>query len=81
MQAHAEHNVNRAALSATNHCLTGCATGEVVGMAIATAAGWGNGASIVVAVVLAFLFGYSLTLCGFARDGRVNVYAGKERVE
>ncbi len=62
MHAHAEQNLNRAALSATNHCLTGCAAGEVAGMAIATAAGWGNLASIVVAVALAFVFGYSLTL-------------------
>jgi hypothetical protein len=44
------------------HCLTGCATGEVVGMVVATALGWGNLASIVVSVALAFLFGYSLTV-------------------
>jgi hypothetical protein len=62
LHAHAEPDFNRAALSATTHCLTGCAIGEVVGMAIATAAGWGNLASIAVAVVLAFVFGYSLTL-------------------
>jgi len=62
LHAHAEQNLNRAALSATNHCLTGCAAGEVAGMAIATVAGWGNLASIVVAVALAFVFGYSLTL-------------------
>jgi hypothetical protein len=49
--------------------LTGCATGEVVGMAIATAAGWGNLASILVAVALAFVFGYSLTLWPVLRAG------------
>jgi hypothetical protein len=54
-------DLNRLAASATNHCLTGCVLGEVVGMVIATAAGWGNVASIVLAVALAFLFGYSLT--------------------
>jgi hypothetical protein len=69
LHAHAEPNVNRAALSATNHCLTGCATGEVAGMAIATAAGWGNLASIVVATALAFVFGYSLTLGPVLRAG------------
>jgi hypothetical protein len=62
LHAHAEQNLNRAAFSATTHCLTGCAIGEVVGMAIATAADWGNLASIVIAVLLAFFFGYLLTL-------------------
>ena len=53
--------LNRLAASATNHCLTGCVIGEVVGMTIATALGWGDLASIALAVSLAFLFGYSLT--------------------
>src|SRR5512133_2844073 len=52
----------RSAIQATLHCLTGCAIGEVLGMVIATAFGWGNAASIAVAVALAFLFGYVLTL-------------------
>jgi hypothetical protein len=69
LHAHAESNLNRAAFSATTHCLTGCAIGEVVGMAVSTAAGWGNLASIVVAVVLAFFFGYSLTLWPVLRAG------------
>jgi hypothetical protein len=56
---HAE--LNRLAVSATNHCLTGCVIGEVSGMVIATALGWGDVASIALAVALAFLFGYSLT--------------------
>jgi Domain of unknown function (DUF4396) len=47
---------------ATTHCLTGCAIGEVLGLVIASAAGWGNAASIGLATVLAFVFGYSLTL-------------------
>jgi hypothetical protein len=50
------------ALSATLHCLTGCAIGEVLGMVIGTALGWGNAATIGLAVVLAFFFGYALTL-------------------
>jgi hypothetical protein len=53
--------LNRLAASATNHCLTGCVIGEVVGMAVATALGWGDAASIALAVGLAFVFGYSLT--------------------
>jgi hypothetical protein len=62
-------SVTRSAFSATLHCLTGCAIGEVVGMAIATAAGWGNAASIAVATALGFAFGYSLTLAPVLRAG------------
>ena len=54
-------SLNRLAASATNHCLTGCVIGEVTGLVIATALGWGNVASIALAVGLAFLFGYTLT--------------------
>ena len=60
--AHAQASLNRTAWSATLHCLTGCAIGEVLGMVIGTALGWGNGATIALAVVLAFFFGYLLTL-------------------
>ena len=69
MHAHAEPNLNGAAFSATTHCLTGCAIGEIVGMAIATALGWGNLASIVLAVALAFVFGYWLTMGPVLRAG------------
>jgi hypothetical protein len=69
LHAHAEPNVNGAALAATNHCLTGCVIGEVVGMAIATAAGWGDLASIALAVALAFVFGYTLTMWPVLRAG------------
>ena len=55
-------SLNRTAFAATWHCLTGCAIGEVLGLVIATALGWGNVASIAIAVVLAFFFGYALTL-------------------
>jgi hypothetical protein len=51
----------RMAVRATLHCLTGCAVGEILGMVLATAFGWGNTTSIAVSVVLAFLFGYGLT--------------------
>jgi hypothetical protein len=57
----AAEDLNRLAISATNHCLTGCAIGEVVGMAIATALGWGNAAQIALAVALAYVFGFGLT--------------------
>ena len=55
-------SLNRSAFQATTHCLTGCAIGEVLGMVVATALGWGSAASIAISVVLAFVFGYSLTL-------------------
>jgi hypothetical protein len=54
--------LTRLAVQATVHCLTGCAIGEVLGMIIATALGWGNTPTIAISVVLAFFFGYSLTL-------------------
>ncbi|HUP54832.1 MAG TPA: DUF4396 domain-containing protein [Methylomirabilota bacterium] len=55
-------SLNRVALSATVHCLTGCAIGEILGLVIATQLGWHDIASIALAVVLAFVFGYGLTL-------------------
>jgi hypothetical protein len=58
----ASASLNRTAFAATWHCLTGCAIGEVLGLVIATALDWGNVASIAIAVVLAFFFGYALTL-------------------
>jgi hypothetical protein len=51
------------------HCLTGCAIGEVLGMVIATAVGLGNAPSILLSIVLAFFFGYSLTLGPVLRAG------------
>ena len=59
---HAAASTNRLALSATVHCLTGCAIGEVLGLVIASQLGWDDLPSIVLAVVLAFAFGYALTL-------------------
>ena len=55
-------SLNRTAWSATLHCLTGCAIGEVLGMVIGTALAWSNAATIALSVVLAFCFGYALTL-------------------
>src|ERR671920_619451 len=60
-------SLNRLSFSATAHCLTGCAIGEVLGLIIADALGWGNVASIALAVVLAFFFGYSLTMVPLLR--------------
>ncbi len=62
-------SLNRLAFSATAHCLTGCAIGEVLGMIIGTALGWGDFATIALAVVLAFFFGYSLTMLPLLRSG------------
>jgi hypothetical protein len=59
----------RMAMTATRHCLTGCAIGEVLGMLVTTWWGWGNSASIALSVVLAFFFGYLLTYWGVRRAG------------
>ena len=55
-------SLNRTAFQATVHCLTGCAIGEVLGLVIATALGWHDVPSIILAIVLAFVFGYGLTM-------------------
>jgi hypothetical protein len=67
--AEAPRSLNRLAASATTHCLTGCAIGEVLGFVIGTALGWGNLATIVIAIVLAFFFGYLLTSLPLLRSG------------
>jgi hypothetical protein len=59
---HVAPSLNRLALSATVHCLTGCAIGEVLGLVIATQLGWHDIPAIALAIVLAFVFGYGLTL-------------------
>lgn len=69
---HEHHNsssLNKLAASATTHCMTGCAIGEVLGLVIANAAGWGNASSIAIAIILAFLFGYSLTMMPLLKSG------------
>jgi len=62
-------SLNRTAFSATLHCLTGCSIGEVLGMVIGTVFGWGNLATIVLAIALAFFFGYGLTMLPLLRSG------------
>jgi sterol desaturase/sphingolipid hydroxylase (fatty acid hydroxylase superfamily) len=73
-EAHEHHvedgNVNAMAASATLHCLTGCAIGEITGLIIATAVGLGTVAAIALAVALAFLFGYSFSTLPLLRAGR-----------
>ncbi|WP_181796121.1 DUF4396 domain-containing protein [Streptomyces sp. WELS2] len=70
---HGQHHTPAAtwsmAVQATLHCLTGCAIGEVLGMVLGTALGWGNLPTTLLAIVLAFFFGYSLTLRGVLRAG------------
>ncbi len=77
-QAHHDHSshgghdgnsLNRVAWQATLHCMTGCAIGEVLGMVIGTALGWGNLQTIALAVALAFAFGYALTMLPLLRAG------------
>jgi hypothetical protein len=61
--------LDRIAFSATLHCLTGCAIGEVLGMVIGTYLGWGNLETILLALALAFLSGYALTMLPLLRSG------------
>jgi hypothetical protein len=72
-EGHAHHHAPATtwsmAAQATLHCLTGCAIGEVLGMVIGTAFGWGNLPTMILAIVLAFFFGYSLTLRGVLKAG------------
>ena len=68
-EGHGQASRNATAFSATLHCLTGCAIGEVLGMVIGSALGWGNVATIVFAIVLAFFFGYGLTMLPLLRSG------------
>jgi hypothetical protein len=71
MAAHAPAGraLDRLAFSATVHCLTGCAIGEVLGVIIGTALGWSDLQTIALAVALAFLFGYSFTSLPLLRSG------------
>lgn len=66
---HGGESLNRTAVVATLHCLLGCAIGEVAGLVIGTALGWSNGATIALAVGLAFLSGFALTALPFLRRG------------
>src|SRR5919198_332262 len=71
-RAHDAHQMEATwsvALSATLHCLTGCAIGEVLGMVIGTAAGLHNVATVTISIALAFVFGYALTMRGVLRAG------------
>jgi hypothetical protein len=61
-------SLNRVAFSATWHCLTGCAIGEILGMVLSTAWGWSTLPSIALAVGLAFVFGYSFTIVPLLRN-------------
>ena len=62
-------SLNRTALMATVHCLTGCTIGEILGMVIGTVLGWGNWPTVALAVVLAFFFGYTMTLWPLRKAG------------
>lgn len=62
-------SLNRIAFQATVHCLTGCAIGEVLGLVIGTALGWDDLPTIVLAIALAFVFGYGLTIYPLLASG------------
>src|SRR3954471_11434370 len=62
-------SLNALAFSATVHCLTGCAIGEVLGMVIGTAFGWSNRGTIAISIALAFAFGYTFTSWPLLRSG------------
>lgn len=62
-------NLTKSAISATLHCLTGCAIGEVLGVVIGTALGWSGLVTIALAIGLAFVFGYALTMAPVLRSG------------
>ena len=62
-------SLTRTAFSATVHCLTGCAIGEILGMVLSTWWGWSNTGNVVLSVSLAFVFGYSLTMLALLRGG------------
>jgi hypothetical protein len=70
-------SLGRTAFSATVHCLTGCAIGEVLGMVIGTALAWSNAATVAISVVLAFFFGYALTMRPLLRSGLTVAAAAK----
>jgi Domain of unknown function (DUF4396) len=67
----------RTAFSATAHCLTGCAIGEVLGMVIGTTLRWSNPATVAISVALAFFFGYGLTMRPLLRSGLALAAAAK----
>jgi hypothetical protein len=69
MSTHVHGATWSTAASATLHCLTGCAIGEVLGMVIGTAFGWHSVPTIVLSIALAFVFGYALTMRGVLRAG------------
>lgn len=66
---HGAQSLNRLGVTATLHCMTGCLIGEILGLVISTALGWGDLASIALAVGLAFVFGYLLTSLPLYRAG------------
>lgn len=59
---HSQHSTTQVAIAATVHCLTGCAIGEIAGMVIGNAFGFSNAVTISISIILAFIFGYSLSL-------------------
>ena len=74
---HTVNPINRVAFDATVHCLTGCAIGEILGLVIATALGWSDLPSVLLSIVLAFVFGYALTIRPLVASGMAIRRAGR----
>lgn len=68
-QHHSGNDIDKIAVDATLHCLTGCALGEVMGLIIGTSLGLGSGLTIFIAVALAFVFGFSLSTLPLLKAG------------
>ncbi len=66
---HTQTKLKSVAFMATVHCLTGCAIGEILGMTLGTIFNWPNIETIIVSVILAFFFGYSLTMMPLLKSG------------
>lgn len=69
LATHQNGMLGKMAASATLHCLTGCAIGEVIGLIIGTALGWGNLQTMALAIVLAFVFGFGLSTLPLVKAG------------
>ena len=69
LETSGQQSLTRTAVSATAHCLTGCAIGEVLGLVLATWWGWADVPSLVLAIALAFFFGYALSVAPLLRGG------------
>ena len=70
MDMHMHHGSPRKmAVSATLHCLAGCAIGELTGVTIGTAAGFAPHATVIMAGILSFVSGYTVSTWPLVKAG------------